>query len=117
MSALPIDNATTLEQVRADLEATLKLQRAAYFAHPVPTLAERKADLLKLKTYLRENKLGIIAAINADYGNRSTHETLLTEIVPAIGEVDHALGHLRKWMKPQRRHVDLKSYFGTCASF
>ena len=112
MSALPTDNTATLEQVRTELEATLKLQRAAYFAHPVPTLAERKADLLKLKTYLRENKLGIIAAINADYGNRSTHETLLTEIVPAIGEVDHALGHLRKWMKPQRRHVDLKSYFG-----
>ena len=112
MSALPIDNATPLEQVRAELEATLKLQRAAYFAHPIPSLAERKADLLKLKTYLRDNKQGIIAAIHADYGNRSTHETLLTEIVPAMGEVDHALGHLRKWMKPQRRHVDLMNYFG-----
>lgn len=112
MSALPIDNATPLELVRADLEATLKLQRAAYFSHPVPSLAERKADLLKLKNYLRENKLGIVEAINADYGNRSSHETLLTEIVPAIGEVDHALGNLRKWMKPQRRHVDLMNYFG-----
>ena len=66
MSALPIDNVTPLELVRADLEATLKLQRAAYFAHPVPSLAERKADLLKLKTYLRDNKQGIIAAIHAD---------------------------------------------------
>lgn len=107
-----MNSPTALESVRADLEATLKLQRAAYFVHPVPSLAERKADLLKLKTYLRENKQGIIEAINADYGNRSTHETLLTEIVPAMGEVDHALGHLRKWMKPQRRHVDLMNYFG-----
>lgn len=112
MSALPVHSATPLDLVRSELEATLKLQRAAYFAHPVPTLDERKADLLKLKTFLRENKQGIIDAINADYGNRSTHETLLTEIVPAMGEVDHAIKHLKKWMKPQRRHVDLMNYFG-----
>jgi coniferyl-aldehyde dehydrogenase len=112
MSALPLHSATPLDGVRAELESTLKLQRAAYFAHPVPTLAERKADLLKLKNFLRENKQGIVAAINADYGNRSVHETLLTEIVPAIGEVDHALKHLKQWMKPQRRHVDLMNYFG-----
>lgn len=112
MSALPLHSATPLDLVRSELETTLKLQRAAYFAHPVPSLDERKADLLKLKTFLRENKQGIIEAINADYGNRSTHETLLTEIVPAMGEVDHALKHLKKWMKPQRRHVDLMNYFG-----
>ena len=112
MSALPLHSATPLDLVRSELEATLKLQRAAYFARPVPSLDERKADLLKLKTFLRENKQGIIDAINADYGNRSTHETLLTEIVPAMGEVDHALKHLKKWMKPQRRHVDLMNYFG-----
>ena len=112
MSALPVHSATPLDLVRSELDTTLKLQRAAYFAHPVPSLDERKADLLKLKTFLRENKQGIIDAINADYGNRSTHETLLTEIVPATGEVDHALKHLKKWMKPQRRHVDLMNYFG-----
>ncbi|HNW03742.1 MAG TPA: aldehyde dehydrogenase family protein, partial [Burkholderiaceae bacterium] len=112
MSALPVHSATPLDLVRSELNTTLKLQRAAYFAHPVPSLDERKADLLKLKTFLRENKQGIIEAINADYGNRSTHETLLTEIVPAMGEVDHALKHLKKWMKPQRRHVDLMNYFG-----
>jgi len=112
MSALPVHSATPLDLVRSELDTTLKLQRAAYFAHPVPSLDERKADLLKLKTFLRENKQGIIDAINADYGNRSTHETLLTEIVPAMGEVDHALKHLKKWMKPQRRHVDLMNYFG-----
>ena len=112
MSASPVHCATPLDLVRSELDTTLKLQHAAYFAHPVPSLNERKADLLKLKTFLRENKQGIIDAINADYGNRSTHETLLTEIVPVIGEVDHALKHLKKWMKPQRRHVDLMNYFG-----
>ncbi|NBX15594.1 MAG: coniferyl aldehyde dehydrogenase, partial [Betaproteobacteria bacterium] len=70
------------------------------------------ADLLKLKTYLLENKDGIVAAIHADYGNRSMHETLLTELVPTLSEIDHAIGHVKKWMKPQRRQVDLRNYLG-----
>ena len=40
--------ATPIDAVRIELEDTLKLQRAAYLAHPNPSFAERKADLLKL---------------------------------------------------------------------
>jgi coniferyl-aldehyde dehydrogenase len=95
-----------------DLQATLELQRAAYFAHPVPTLDERRADLRKLQTYLRENKEGLVAAVNADYGNRSSHETLFTEIFPAIDGIEHTLKHLKQWMKPQRRGIDLRNFLG-----
>ena len=101
-----------LDQLSTELEAVLQSQRTAYFARPVPSLNERKADLLKLKTYLLENKDGIVAAIHADYGNRSMHETLLTELVPTLSEIDHAIGHVKKWMKPQRRQVDLRNYLG-----
>ena len=101
-----------LDQLSTELEAVLQSQRTAYFARPVPSLNERKADLLKLKTYLLENKDGIVAAIHADYGNRSMHETLLTELVPTLSEIDHAIGHVKKWMKPQRRQVDLRKYLG-----
>ena len=101
-----------LDQLSTELEAVLQAQRTAYFARPVPSLNERKADLLKLKTYLLENKDGIVAAIHADYGNRSMHETLLTELVPTLSEIDHAIGHVKKWMKPQRRQVDLRNYLG-----
>ena len=41
MNAIPLHSVTPVDPVRDDLEATLKLQRAAYFAHPVPSLAER----------------------------------------------------------------------------
>jgi len=101
-----------LDQLSTELEAVLQSQRTAYFARPVPSLNERKAHLLKLKTYLLENKDGIVAAIHADYGNRSMHETLLTELVPTLSEIDHAIGHVKKWMKPQRRQVDLRNYLG-----
>ena len=62
------------------LKAALALQRAAYLAHPVPTLEERTKDLRTLQRFIRENRNDICAAISADYGHRSTHETMLAEI-------------------------------------
>ena len=94
------------------LRAALDRQRRAYFAHPVPSLDERRTDLRTLKRFVQENKDALCEAISADYGHRSRHETLLAEIVPVIGGIDHTISHLRGWIKPQRRGVDLRSFFG-----
>lgn len=94
------------------ISAALALQRAAYFAHPVPALDQRRADLRQLQTFIRDNKDGLVAAVNADYGSRSRHETLFTEIFPAINAVKHTLKHLQQWMKPQRRAVDIRNFLG-----
>jgi coniferyl-aldehyde dehydrogenase len=94
------------------LSRTLDLQREAYLAHPVPSLEERKADLRTLQRFVREHKHAICDAISADYGHRSRHETLLAEIFPTVDGIDHVARHLRRWMKPQRRMVDLRNFFG-----
>ncbi len=94
------------------LARVLALQRQAYAAHPVPTYAQRRADLLTLQRFVREHKDALCAAISADYGHRSRHETLLAEVFPVVDGVDHVLGELRGWMKPQRRSVDWRNFFG-----
>jgi coniferyl-aldehyde dehydrogenase len=94
----------------APLREALELQRRAYFAHPVPSLAERKADLRQLARFVRENKQALLEAVAADYGHRSHHETLLTEIGPVLAGVRHALSQLRGWMRPQRRGIDRLTY-------
>ena len=94
------------------LEAMLQRQRDAYFTEPVRHLAERRADLRQLKAFIRDNKDELVAAINADYGHRSAHETLFTEIFPVIDAVDHTLKHLKQWMKPQRRQIDWRNFLG-----
>jgi coniferyl-aldehyde dehydrogenase len=94
------------------LTGTLARQRQAYLAHPVPSLNERKADLRTLQRFVRDHKTAICDAISADYGHRSRHETLLAEIFPAIDGIDHVIKQLRRWMKPQRRKVDLRNFFG-----
>ena len=112
MSAIPLFAETPVDVIRNELEQTLQLQRDAYLAQPYPDLAQRKADLRKLQAFLRDHREAILDAISADYGNRSRHETLFAEFYGVIDGVDHAISHLRKWMKPQRRSVDLKNFFG-----
>lgn len=116
MSALPqatsLHEVTSIDAVRQSLQDTLQLQRAAYFANPYPSLEERKADLRKLQAFIRDNRDAIVDAISADYGNRSRHETLFAEIFSVIDGVDHTIKHLKKWMKPQRRGIDMKNFFG-----
>jgi len=90
----------------------LAMQKAAYLAHPVPTLAERTKDLRTLQRFVRDHKEALCDAISADYGNRSRHESLLAEIFPVVDGINHTIRHLRSWMKPQRRGVDLKNFFG-----
>ena len=99
----PVDN---------DLQATLQRQRSAYFVNPVPSLNERRADLLKLQAFILDNKVELVAALNADYGSRSRHETLFTEIFPTLDAIKDTLKHLKKWMRPQRRSIDLRNFLG-----
>ncbi len=96
-------SAPTLTQ---QLQGALTLQRQAYAAQPVPTLAQRQADLRALAAFIHDHQDAIVQAINADYGHRSVHETLLTEVVPVLSAIRHARRHLRGWMRPQRRGID-----------
>ncbi|MCW5659166.1 MAG: coniferyl aldehyde dehydrogenase [Burkholderiaceae bacterium] len=92
------------------LQAALALQRAAYHAHPVPSYADRRDDLERLRSLLRDHQEAIADAISADYGHRSRHETRLAEIAPAVDGIGHALKHLKSWMRVQRRAVDWISF-------
>ena len=98
--------ATTVATPAATLADTLLRQRQAYLAQPTPTLAERQADLQTLARFIQDNKQALLDAISADYGHRSPHETLLTEVGPVLNAIRHPRAHLRRWMRPQRRGID-----------
>ena len=48
-----------------------------------------------------ERKDAILDAAHRDLRKHPT-ETNLTEVLPLVGEVKHAIAHLKRWMKPQR---------------
>jgi coniferyl-aldehyde dehydrogenase len=94
------------------LRAALALQREAFRRQPAPTLAQRLDDLKRLRAFLREHQDELCEAIDADYGHRSRHETLLCEIAPAVDGIAPVLKALKDWMQPQRRAVDLLAFPG-----
>jgi len=94
------------------LQAAFRRQRQAYLVDPPPDLAQRKQHLLALKRMLTENLEQVVAAIDEDYGNRSRHETLFAEVIAVTDGINDTIKRLKKWMKPQRRHVDWTLYPG-----
>ena len=99
-------------QISQSLLAAFELQRSAYLAQPTADYQQRKEDLLQLKKLINENREAIITAISEDYGNRSRHETLFAEVISVTDGINDNIKHLKKWMKPQKRHVDKSMFFG-----
>ena len=87
------------------MQALLEDQRAAYGLSPMPSADERQAWLSSLRDALKSHEEALIAAISADFGHRSAHETRLAELVPSYEGIRHARRHLKGWMKPSKRHV------------
>ena len=94
------------------LESSFQAQRASFLDSSTETLQERKQHLLNLKNLLTENKEAISDAICQDYGNRSKFETLFAEMVVVTDDIKNTIGHLKKWTKVQRRHIDKTLYIG-----
>ncbi len=107
----------TMFQSRPDLSLTsdeflpvFQQQQAAYLAEMNPSLKQRRADLAALHRMVTENSEALVDAVNKDFGVRSRFETRFAEIFLAQDAILSAMKSLRKWVKPQRRHLDPLQY-------
>ena len=89
-----------------DLAPAFGRLRTAHLAH-IPTYGERLAALEKLERAVRGNRDALVAACNADFGRRSPLETLAADVLVTLDEIRHARKHLRQWMRPQSRPINL----------
>lgn len=67
-----------------------------------PDLAQRRADLDALQAALKANLEPMAAAIDADFGGRPRHESLIADGMAVLGAIRHLHKHLRGWMRPRR---------------
>ena len=109
-------NAPVLEsnllQIPEEFQRCFEAQRKAYLANPEPDYAQRLADLNSLSRMIKDNREALVAAINKDYGSRSEFETLFGEFFVVLETIKDSAKQLKKWMKPQRRHIDFFLYPG-----
>jgi coniferyl-aldehyde dehydrogenase len=95
------------EPASAEARRLFELQHAAS-RHELPAdLATRRDRLRRLRRLVGDNEAAFAQAISDDFGVRARPETELLEVLPALNSIRYALGNLAKWMKPERRHVDL----------
>lgn len=85
----------------AALPALLHALRSAWQANR-PSLDQRRDDLQRLRAALKARLPQMAEAISADFGHRSTHESLIADGMTVLGEIDHLLTHLRRWAAPRR---------------
>ncbi len=89
----------------ADMRRVLDLQRRAHLKDG-PASAERRIDWLdRAIGLLVGHKDAIADALREDFGHRSVHASLLTDVSGSIGPLKHAKENLGKWMKREKRKV------------
>src|SRR5487761_2541087 len=88
-----------------DLNATLARLRAAQQRN-VPTYRQRMDDLKRLRDVYRARIEEFAAAMSADFGRRSRHESLLSDAFTVLKEIDYTRAHLRGWMRSRRALAD-----------
>lgn len=95
------------QQQIAQLKSIFIEQKQAYQKQPYLSLADRLNDLQRLKKALLDYQNPIITAISEDFATRSKDDTKLGDILPTVLAINYTLKHLKKWMKPAKRHVGL----------
>ena len=92
---------------KKSLQEILINQQSAYQLAPAPSLQLRISQLTQLKDALLSHQDELVKALDQDYGQRSTQDTLISDILPCVMNINYTIKNLKKWMKPQRRHAGL----------
>ncbi|NRA84878.1 MAG: coniferyl aldehyde dehydrogenase [Gammaproteobacteria bacterium] len=89
------------------LQSMLNVQQLAFRAQPAPSAQTRIESLKKLKAALLKHQDNLVAALQVDYGQRPAQDTLLSDIMPCVLNINYTIKRVKKWMKPQRRHAGM----------
>jgi coniferyl-aldehyde dehydrogenase len=89
------------------MKALLEKQRAAFVAEG-PVSAETRLDRLeRALCILHDHQHEIADTIDQDFGNRSRHQSLMSDIYGTMESLKYAKKHLRRWMKGEKRHAGM----------
>src|SRR5436305_10367653 len=103
--------------ISTEMQRVLDAQKKAHTKEG-PLSAERRIEWLdRAVNLLVGHKDAIAEALREDFGHRSVHATLLTDVAGSISPLKHAKAHLKGWMKREKRSVSpaLLGLFGAKA--
>lgn len=90
---------------RAEMEALLTRQRAAFTASRPEPMSQRKDRIRRAMALVREHGEALSSAMSADFGNRSPAQSMLTDIAAVVSAGHDALKNMDRWSRPDKRKV------------
>lgn len=99
----PSEPAEPAETTPSDMARILERQRETHRRLGPPSVGVRVDRLDRAIGLLVDYQREICEALAADFGHRSRHQSLLSDVFGAIEPLKHAKAHVGRWMKPERR--------------
>ena len=93
------------ETSQSQMQSILDRQRAAYLAEGIVTLETRIDRLERAVRVVKKHQKAFVQAMNEDFGHRSEHQSLFTDVASSIGPLRHAQQNLKRWQKKDKRKV------------
>ncbi len=90
---------------KARMIDVLARQKAAHLKDGPPSAARRIEWIDRAIGLVVDNKDAIAEALREDFGHRSVHTSLFTDVSGSIGPLKHAKAHVKEWMKREKRKV------------
>lgn len=90
----------------SDMNAILERQRAAFLASRPERLAVRRNRIERAMRLLTDNAESLCNAMSEDFGNRSTRQSMITDVAGTVRFGKYCLKHMEDWAKPSRRTLD-----------
>jgi coniferyl-aldehyde dehydrogenase len=87
----------------ARMQTVLARQRASFTAAMPEAMSVRRDRIDRAIALLVEHKEAFAKAVSADFGHRSTEQTLMTDIMPSVGALKHAKKHFEAWSRDEKR--------------
>lgn len=82
-------------------------QQAAFAKQPYPSAEERCRHLKALKHQVQRYQDLLAEAMSQDFGYRAPAESKMLDLLGSILELNHAISHVRRWMRESRRSTEL----------
>ena len=93
------------ETSQSQMQSILDRQRAAYLAEGIVTSETRIDRLERAVRVVKKHQEAFVQAMNEDFGHRSEHQSLFTDVASSIGPLRHAQQNLKRWQKKDKRKV------------
>ncbi len=90
----------------AAMRGILNRQRTAFTAELPVGLDVRRDRLKRALALLLDHRDALAAAVSDDFGHRSIAMTMITDLVASVKPIKHALKHLDRWTRREKRSLD-----------